>query len=205
MRIRKHGGLVDVDSDGNVVITPWTGKAVLTTLSGAAFGVPAAATVSASTTGDGRDFTTVLTLTNFIVGALAGAAAALGVGNKVFTFPAGAHIHYATYMSLGLTAAGTTKTPDLGIGSVIASGAVAVLGGTATFEDYITGQTAADIAGTPAVKTSVATAGALTGISINEAASVKDVFVNAAATWSANNTGNLTASGRITLRWTKLS
>lgn len=205
MRIRKHGGLVDVDKDGNVVISPFAGKAVQISLSGSSYGVAGAATVSVATVGDGRDFTTVLTLTNFIVGALAGAAAALGIGSKVFTFPAGAHIHYVSYMSLGLTAAGTTKTPDLGIGSVIASGAVAVLGGTATFEDYITGQTAADIAGTAAVKTSVATAGALTGISINEVGSVKDVFVNAAATWSANNTGNLTASGTITFKWTKLS
>ncbi len=205
MRIRKHGGVIDVDANGNIVLTPFTGKSVLVGLSGSPYGVAGAATVSVATTGDGRDFTTVLTLTNFIVGALAGAAAALALGNKVFTFPAGAHLHYASYMSIGLTAVGTTKTPDVGVGSVIASGAVAVLGGTATFEDYITGQTAADIAGTPAVKTSVATAGALTGISVNEAASVKDVFLNAAATWSANNTGNLLANGKITLKWTKLS
>lgn len=168
-------------------------------------GTAGAGTVAVSTVGDGRDFTTVLTLTNFIVGALAGAAAALGIGNRVFTFPAGAHLHYASYMSLGLTAAGTTNTPDLGIGSVIATGVVSVLGGTATFEDYITGQTAPDLAGGVVAKTSVATAGALTGISINESGSVKDVFLNAAATWAADNTGDLTATGTITLRWTKMS
>jgi len=28
MRIRKHGGLVDVNSDGSIIIRPWTSKAV---------------------------------------------------------------------------------------------------------------------------------------------------------------------------------
>ncbi len=171
----------------------------------ALIGTAGAGTVAISTIGDGRDFTTVLTLTNFIVGALAGAAAALGIGNKIFTFPAGAHLHHVSYMSLGLTAAGTTNTPNLGVGSVIATGAIAVLSGTATFQDYITGQTAPDLAGGVVAKTSVATAGALTGISVNESGSVKDVFLNAAATWAANNTANLTATGTVTLRWTKLS
>lgn len=168
-------------------------------------GTVGAATVSAVTKGDGRDFTTVLTLTAFVVGTQAAAAAALGLGNKIFTFPAGAHIHYITYMSIGLTCAGTASTPKIGIGSVIASGAVAVLNGTATFMDYLTEQTAADIAGTATVKAAVATAGAMLGISNNAAASVKDVFLNAAATWAADNVGNLTATGTITLRWSKLS
>ena len=176
-------------------------------ISSTAQGTAGAATVSVSTIGDGRDFTTVLTLTNFVVGALAGAAAALAVGNKVFSFPAGAHLHYATYMSVTCECAGTAKSPKIGIGSVIATGAAAVLNGTATFMDYITEQSATGTTATttPTVKTSVATAGAMTGISNNAAADVKDVFLNAAATWAANNTGNLTSSGTITLRWTKMS
>ena len=41
-------------------------------------------TVAIQEFGDGRDITTVLTLTDFIVGELAGAGAALGLGNIVY-------------------------------------------------------------------------------------------------------------------------
>lgn len=155
--------------------------------------------------GDGRDITTVITLTNVDMGApTAGAASA--VGALIYTFPAGAHCHMVSYMSVGVTIGTvTTDTPDVGVGSVIASGATALLSGTATFEDYITGQTAADSAGTATVKTATATAGALTGISLNEAASAKTIHINAADTWDAGITGNLTATGTVTLKWTRLS
>ncbi len=155
--------------------------------------------------GDGRDITTVLTLTNFIVGALAGAGAALGIGNIVAAFPAGAHVENWYYQSLSLKAAGTAVNTDTGLGSVIASGAVSVLSGTGTFEDRLTGQTVPTAAGGGAVTTALLnpTAGVQTGIALNVAASVKNVFLNAAGTWNANNTGNLTATGTIVLKWTK--
>lgn len=50
-----------------------------------------------------------------------------------------------------------------------------------------------------------ATAGVLTGISLNEAASAKTIHINAADTWDAGITGNLTATGTVTLKWTRLS
>lgn len=155
--------------------------------------------------GDGRDITTVLTLTNFIVGALAGAGAALGIGNIVAAFPAGAHVENWYYQSLSLKAAGTAVNTDTGLGSVIASGAVSVLSGTGTFEDRLTGQTVPTAAGGGAVTTALLnpTAGVQTGIALNVAASVKNVFLNAAGTWNANNTGNLTATGTIVIKWTK--
>ena len=156
-------------------------------------------------TGSDRDVTVVLTLTAASLGA-PGAGTNEAVGALVYTFPAGSHVHTATFMSVGLTVGTvTTDTPDVGIGSIIGTGAVAVLGGTATFEDYITGQTATDAAGTATVKTTVATAGALTGISINEAAGTKTLHINAADGWNAGITGNLTATGTITLMFTKMS
>lgn len=164
-------------------------------------------TVAVTEFGDSKDITTVLTLTDFIVGALAGAGAALAVGNIVGAFPAGQHFELVySFSSLHLKAAGTAVTCKTGLGSVIASGAVAVLSGTATFQDRLTAQ---DIATDPAGGTAVsalkaATAGIGTGISLNVAASVKNVFLNAAGTWNANNTGNLTASGVIVLKWTKM-
>lgn len=164
-------------------------------------------TVSIVEYGDGRDVTTVLTLTNFIVGALAGAGAALGLGNIVYAFPAGQHLELVSSLSsIVLTAAGTAVATDTGLGSVIATGAVSVLSGTATFEDRLTGQTINTAAGGGAAVSALtaATAGIGTGISLNVAASVKNVFLNSAGTWNADNTGNLTATGTITLKWTKM-
>lgn len=164
-------------------------------------------TVSIEEYGDGKDFTTVLTLTNFIVGTLAGAAAALGVGNIVYAFPAGQHLELvSSFSSLVLKAAGTAVATDTGLGSVIASGAVNVLSGTATFEDRLTGQTinTAAAGGAAVSALAAATAGIGAGISLNVAGSVKNVFLNSAGTWNANNTGNLTASGTIVLKWTRM-
>lgn len=164
-------------------------------------------TVTIAEYGDGRDITSVLTLTDFIVGALAGAGAALGVGNIVAAFPAGAHLELVYYQNLSLKAAGTAVNTDTGLGSVIASGAVSVLSGTATFEDRLTGQTIATAAGggTAAAALLGATAGIGTGIALNGASAVKNVFLNSAGTWNANNTGNLTATGTIVFKWTKMN
>lgn len=165
-------------------------------------------TVSIIEYGDGRDVTAVLTLSNFIVGALAGAGADLGIGNIVYTFPAGMHLELVSAFSdISLTAAGTAVATDTGLGSVVASGAVSVLSGTATFEDRLTGQTINTAVGGGANVSALTatTAGIGTGISLNVAGSVKNVFLNSAGTWNADNTGDLTASGTIVLKWTKMS
>lgn len=163
------------------------------------------ATVTRREWGDGKNFTIELTLTDFIVGALAGAGAALGVGNIVAAFPAGAHVEKWYYQSLSLKCAGTAVSTDTGLGSVIASGAVSVLSGTATFEDRLTGQTVPTAAAGGAVTTALLnpTAGVQTGIALNVAASIKNVFLNAAGTWNANNTGNLTATGVIVMEYSR--
>lgn len=172
---------------------------------GVQLGTTPVGTVTIAEYGDGRDFTTVLTLTNFIVGALDGAAAAKGIGNIVYAFPAGQHFELVySLSSLVLTAAGTAVNTDTGLGSVIASGVVSVLSGTATFEDRLTGQTIATAAGGGAAVSALTatTAGIGTGIALNVAGSVKNVFLNSAGTWNADNTGNLTATGTIVLKWT---
>jgi hypothetical protein len=156
----------------------------------------------------GKDIVTVLTLTNFIVGGSFGAAAK-GVGNIVAAYPAGdQHLELVdSFSSIVLTLAGTAVACDTGLGSVIASGAVSVLDGTATFEDRFTGVaiTTAPTGGTAVSGLAGATAGIGTGIALNGAAAVKNVFLNAAGTFNANNTGNLTASGVIILKWTQMS
>ena len=173
-----------------------------------AFGSTPVGTVDILEYGYGKDFVTVLTLTNFIVGALDGAAAAKAIGNIVYAFPAGQHIEVAyAFSALVLTAAGTPVNTDTGLGSVIASGVEATIDGTATFQDRLTGQTIATAAagGAAVSALTAATAGPLTGIALNGTTASKNVFLNSAGTWNADNTGNLTASGKIILKWSIMS
>lgn len=167
-------------------------------------------TISCVEYSTGGDVLTVLTLTDFVIGALAGAGANLGMGNIIYTFPTGdQHLETAySFWNLSLTAAGTAVNADVGLGSVIASGAVAVLSGTATFEDRLTGQTIGTSAsGGTAVSAGPigATAGIQTGIALNGTSAVKNVFLNAAGSWNANNTGSLTATGKVFIKWTRFS
>jgi len=161
--------------------------------------------VTAVDYGDGTHITTVLTLAAKNIGAIA-AAANEAIGVKIAAFPAGVHIHKVARMSIGLTgdAGVAADTPDLGLGSVVAVGAVAVLGGTATFEDYITGQTVTNCTGTAKVAMTVPTAGVLTGIALNATGDVKDLYLNVADGWAAAS-ATLTATGTIVISWEKIA
>ena len=155
--------------------------------------------------GDGRDMTTVLTLTDFIVGTIPAADAALAVGNIVCSMPAGAHVENWYYQSLSLKLPSTGVACNTALGSVIGSGAVATLAGTATFMNRLTQQsiTTAAAGGTVVTALLNPTAGVQTGIALNVAASVKDIFLNSAGTFATANAGSLTATGTIVIKWTK--
>jgi len=161
--------------------------------------------VTAVEYGEGRNHTTVLTISGLEY-TIAGAADE-AIGKLIYTFPAGVHTHEVSYMSVALQGGGTidADTPEVGIGSVIASGAVATLGAVgATSEDYIVGTAAADCSGTATVVGPVgATAGVLTGISLNKAADVKAVHLNIADGWAGADTA--TASGTVVLKWTTIA
>lgn len=82
--------------------------------------------------------------------AIAGGAN-LAVGKLLYTLPAGKWVINASAINLAITQTQgniTADTPDGGLGTTIASGAVAVLGGTAAFENILTGQTFNDCNGT---------------------------------------------------------
>jgi len=175
-------------------------------------GTLVAATVTAVEYGDGKHHVTVLTLTNFIIGPLASAAASkvLIPITALYTFPAGAHILEASYANVGLTCDGTAVTPDVGLGSVAGDGSafatlnLATIG--ITVEDTLTGYAIADT-NTHALVASgpiTPTAGALAGIALNNASSAKTIYLNAAAAWNANNTSNLTATGTVIIVWDTL-
>lgn len=156
--------------------------------------------VSAVEQGSEIDHQTILTLEDVVMPAIAGGAN-LAIGKKIYTFPAGALIIESAYMSVSFTQTEghvTADTPDVGLGTVIGSGAVAVLGGTATFENIITGQTAADVNGTPTVKTSIPTANVPLVI---EAAGSHDLFLNVADGWAASGDAGILANGTVIINW----
>jgi hypothetical protein len=157
--------------------------------------------VTAVTYGGGKDFVTVLTVavTNAVDVA---DNAALADGYLLYTFPAGPIAVLAASMSMALTLAeDTTATADIGLGTVIASGAVSVLGGTATFENILTGQTAANASGTPTVKTVVNQHLAI------EAAGAHTVHLNIADTWADTAGADLTGdiAGTVVIKWSLLA
>lgn len=170
-------------------------------------GTVGAATVVAKEYGDGVNHVTELTLTNYVVGPLAGAAAAktLVPPTPLYTLPAGVQLLEVSYAKVGLTAAGTAVTPEIGLGSVVGDGSAnATIGAAgATMEDILEGYAVATTVSHAQVASGPkgATAGILTGISLNKAADAKTIYMNCAGTWNANNTGNLTASGKVVLVW----
>lgn len=187
------------------------------TYSGSAWGPSAGTVTTAATTvaeeqGDGFNHVTKLTMTAFAVGT-SGDNAALGIGAKFYTFPAGTIEIISASMVGGLTAAisVTTDTPEVGIGTVIASGAVSVLSGTATFEDVIDGNTsstggdtvAPDVAGGTFYKG----AGARVPVIIKTTGGKShDLFLNVAVTWAnVAAAGAVTFTGVIELVWRKVS
>ena len=160
----------------------------------------AGTSVTASESVAGQQHVTTLTFSSLTVDAIAGAAAE-AVGVLLYTLPSGATLVRASYMSVALSNTDTTidaDTPDVGIGTVIATGAVATLDGTATFENILTGQTAADCTGTATVQgvtnqaLVIATGGAHT------------VYLNVADTWAGSETA-LKATGTVTLEWVSIS
>jgi hypothetical protein len=160
-------------------------------------------TLNAALTGsslkeDGFLGKTTITLSNTpLFGVTGGAAQANGV--LLYTLPAGVQFIEGSFMDLALNGATAihNDTPDCGIGSVKGTGAVAVLGGTATFEDILTGQTATDVNGTALVASDLF--GDASG-NINLAAGVKSVNFSCADTWAAGG-GAVTGTGTIVLFW----
>lgn len=181
------GGTLTIDPGGKVTSTANPGTANT--------GVTAT-----NTSPDGVNYITTLVIAKTAAFASADNAS-LGAGYKIFDFPAGAIAVSSAFMSVGLTnAEHAAENPDVGIGTVIGSGAVAVLGGTATFENIITGQTASGCAGVATVKTIVNQPLAI------ETGDSHSVFLNAACAW-ANTAGaalNVDVAGTVVIKWSLL-
>lgn len=204
--INKGIPTVPLDIVGNTTIV---GTLTATTINGASVSSTAslntanAGTANTGVTaveyGDGRKHQTVLTFTDLTIGSPVGAAN-LAIGKLLYTLPAGVQNYSVAYMDVALT--GTVNivadTPDVGIGTVIATGAVALLSGTATFEDIITGQTSGAIDGTNPIIANDNTVDLF-----RNTADAKTVHLNAADGWAG--AGTVTATGTVVIEWSTIA
>jgi len=153
--------------------------------------------------GDAIKHRTVITIDTTLP-AIAGGAN-LAVGKLLYTLPAGVQMIDSAYMSVAITQSEgniTADTPDVGIGTTIGAGAVAVLGGTAGFENIVTGQTAADCDGTATVTALKPTGG--TGALPVLVAGAKTIYLNVADGWAASGDAAATLTGTVVIEWTQL-
>lgn len=159
--------------------------------------------VTAVEYGDGLHHCTVLTLTDFAVGT-SDDDAALAIGGKLYTFPAGAYAIDGVKVNVGLTLADAvqTDTPELGLGTAQASGANATLGAAgATTENIFEGTATADVAGTALVSAKNPTAGAPLLVQTSGGLA-HTLYLNAAVTWADLTAASaVTADGTVTIFW----
>ena len=156
--------------------------------------------------GDGYNHITVLAITNVELGT-PDPGNALAFGDTIYTFPEGIQVVEWFQQNLALTTVGfTTDTPELGIGSIVGTGAQATLGAAgATMEDYSVGAAVDSCGGTSeAIGPIGATAGIFTGIALNDTSKVKSICLNVADTWNASVTDSLVVSGTVSFKWTTL-
>lgn len=158
--------------------------------------------VTAVEYGDGFNHVTVLTITAAALAPTTVPADAEGIGVVIYTFPAGVyagsgiHADLTAFTGTGLAA---TNAVDFGFGSLISSGDIATLT-TAAMEDWLTGQTIADISSPATEKSTIMTGGADL---MFEAAGSHVLNLNMAGTWNDTFTAPL-ATATVTIYWTFL-
>ena len=148
--------------------------------------------------GDGRLHQSVFTLANVEFPAITGGGAE-AQGVALGTLPAGDIIVRNVYIDLDLNeddGNNTADTPDLGIGTTVASGAVATLDGTPAFENIMTGQTMDDCNETDEEFGEAR-------FLLIKAADSHIVYLNVADTW-AGAEDNLQATGSVVIEWSFL-
>lgn len=172
--------------------------------------VTTGATTVATEYGDGQNHLTKLAMTAFAIGNSADNAD-LALGAKFYTWPTSVDVLVENaVIDGGVTCAisVTTDTPEVGIGTVVASGANATLT-TATWENLVDGgasgssvdaaDVAPDVAGTVLRKKNLTTVQPIIKASGGAA---RDLFLNIAATWAdVTAAGACTFTGNIWLKW----
>lgn len=142
----------------------------------------------------GRYHLTELVLDGLSLGNFTNGNSANGV--LLYTLPTGAQVLTLSRIDLALTASNgdmVNDTPDTGVGTVKATGSVNVLSGTATFENILTGQTAADANG------SSFNGNAASVDLFSNTSGTKTIYLNAADAWDGN--GSVSATGKVQVLW----
>ena len=151
--------------------------------------------VTAVEYGDSYRHITHLTVDTTIAAIVKGAN---DYGILVYTLPTSAQIIKSAYMSMALDSVATDiedDTPDVGIGTVMASGTNGDLSAPATDDDIIVGTGAADCKGTATVLT------VGNQVLVIETASAHTVNFNFAATWTSGGDLLCGIKGTIILEW----
>lgn len=114
--------------------------------------------------------------------------ASKAVGQKIYTFPQGWIIPKACRIKMRSTTGATTSATagEVGLGTVIASGAVNALNGTGTFEDICAGITMSNHVAQTALTTDNVSA-TDNGIILDGTSTAKDVFLNIASAFTGTN------------------
>ena len=155
--------------------------------------------VTAVEYGDGYNHVTVLTLTAVALTPTIPADAE-GAGAIIYTFPTGVYVGQSAHMDITAGVMDSaTNAADLCLGSLIASGDITTCS-TAAMEDWVTGQTVADVSTFVKEKSTVMTAGANL---LFESSGSHVLNINAAATWN-NTVATASVTGTVTIAWTFL-
>ena len=143
---------------------------------------------------------TVFTVAGIKAGALTNANKAFGA--KIYDFPAGGIRVHNVVLDLTLTGTLSTATPEVGIGTLVATGATSTLGGAgATTEDIIDGVASPAITSAGAALHRVAAA-ETAAAAFDGGTAAKDAYLNFAAAWGA--TGTFVVTGDVYLTWSFL-
>jgi hypothetical protein len=178
-------------SAGSIIKTPFAAFAA----GDGTAATPATGTLTVLETGIDQDRITTIDIADLVL--ITTTAADKADGKLLYTLPAGNIIITRASISLGIVgtaALNAADTPDVGLGTVVATGAVATLDGTATFENILTGQTWSAACNEVRQQASVATT-----LSVLTAGA-HTVYLNIADGWAGIDAG-MKATGRIVLEW----
>lgn len=162
-------------------------------------------TTTEVTTFDGSMYTTTITATAFPIMATIGDNASLAGGASLVSLPIGTHVIEGGQISGTVNAEASVQsdTPEIGMGTVVGSGANATLGAVGATSEDVLGPFVAASVDDGAVAGFNAASGPVevTGVA------VIPLFLNAADGWADRDPGTvpLTFTGRITLRWRTVS
>jgi len=148
---------------------------------------------------------TFLNIADVTVAGILPGATGLAFGKKIFDFPAGGIRVSNALFDLEVEASASSTAAEIGLGTVVATGATGNLGGAGdTMEDIIVGSSGgitAGTAGAPGAYQRVAAA-ETDAVAFDGCSTAKDMFLNVAARWA--ETGTFIVRGTISFNWSYL-